>query len=229
MEPTEQWVEQLKKGDKEAFNHLVKKFYAACLRKATAYTKEENTAKDLVQEALVQAYLSIDKLEDTSKFQAWLMGILRNVCNNYHRRKQNPHLNLPDELFQVPEETLAVEENESIKRRVRNAISQLSHKNKEVIEAFYFDNLSIEEIARYYDLSVSATKVRLHRARKALKYTLTLPLPSTSNSNTINNLPQMSTVSMQIDYFQPNVLYPLPFLKGEKEKSYWERMVCVAA
>jgi len=222
MNQTAHWVEQLKSGDKKAFNHLVKEFHSDCLRKATAYTKDENTSKDLVQEALVQAYLSIDKLEDSTKFKAWLMGILRNTCNNYHRRKKKLLLNLPDELFLIAEETVAVEDNELIRKKVREAVEQLSNKNKEVIEAFYFENLSIEEVARHYDLSVSATKVRLHRARKALKYALTIP---SNNSNTINHLPQ---ISMQVDYFNPNWFLALESAKTT-ELSYWERMVCVAA
>ena len=221
MKQTSHWVEQVKAGNKKAFNQLVKEYYAICVHKATAYTKDENAAKDLVQEALVQAYLSIGKLADSSKFKAWLMGILRNVCNNHHRRKKKPLLNLPDELFEIPEETIAVEESESVRERVREAVEQLSHKNKEVIEAFYFDNLSIDEIARHFDLSVSATKVRLHRARKALKYTLTEGL---SVNTAMENTAQMS---LQINYFHPNYLHELqPLVK--MQIPYWEKMICAA-
>ncbi len=217
---TSHWVEQVKAGDKKAFNRLVKEFYHICLQKATAYTKDENAAKDLVQEALVQAYLSIDNLSDSSKFKAWLMGILRNTCNNYHRRKKKPLLNLPDELFEVQEEMVAVEEADAIGKRVREAVEQLSYKNKEVIKAFYFDNLSIEEISRHFDLSISATKVRLHRARKALKYVLTDPV---SMSSSLHNSAQMS---LQFDYFHPNWLYHFPSLKAKVP--YWGKMVCAA-
>jgi len=220
MNQTKHWVEQVKTGDKKAFNHLVKEFYPLCLRKATAYTKDENAAKDLVQETLVQAYLSVDKLEDTTKFKGWVMGILRNVCNNYHRRKKSPMLHLPEELFHIPEETLAIEDEELIRKRVREAVEQLSHKNKEVIEAFYFENLSIDEIARYYDLSVSATKVRLHRARKALKYVLTVPI---NTGNELKNLPEMS---LQVNYVNSNWLHLLPPL--EKEQPYWRKIMCAA-
>ncbi len=226
MNQTTHWVEELKAGNKDAFKHLVKEFYSTCLQKAIGYTKDESSAKDLVQEALVQAYLSIHKLEDASKFKAWLMGILRNVCNNHHRRKKAPYLNLPEELFHIPEETLVVNENDAIRKRVREAVEQLSSKNKEVIEAFYFENLSIDEIARHYDLSVSATKVRLHRARKALKYVLA-PIPQTT-SNSIQGLPSMQLASsVQIDYFNPNWLQKLSSLEGAIP--YWEKMVCVAA
>ncbi|MEZ4886191.1 MAG: sigma-70 family RNA polymerase sigma factor [Chitinophagales bacterium] len=218
MNQTRDWAEKLKAGDKEAFNHLVKECYGICLRRATAYTKDESAAKDLVQEALVQAYLSIGKLEDPTKFKAWVMGILRNTCNNYHRSKKSPMLNLPDELFQIPEETVAFEDDELIRKRVREAVEQLSHKNKEVIEAFYFDNLSIEEISRHFDLSVSATKVRLHRARKALKYVLTVPANPVSNY-----LPHSS---LQLEYFHPNCLYSLQSL--EVEKLCWKKVGCAA-
>lgn len=220
MNQTRHWVEQVKTGDKKAFNLLVKEFYPLCLRKATTYTKDESAAKDLVQEALVQAYLSIDKLEDATKFKGWVMGILRNVCNNYHRRKKSPFLNLPEELFHIPEETLAIEEEDLIRKRVREAVERLSHKNKEVIKSFYFENLTIEEIAHHYDLSISATKVRLHRARKALKYVLTTPL---TTINEVKNLPEMS---LQINYFQPFWLRSLQTL--EKETSYWQKITCAA-
>lgn len=224
MNQTRHLVEQVKMGDKKAFNHLVKEFYPLCLRKATAYTKDENAAKDLVQEALVQVYLSINKLEDATKFKGWVMGILRNICNNYHRRKKSPFLNLPEELFHIQEETLAVEEESLTKKRVREAVKQLSHKNKEVIEAFYFENLTIEEIARYYDLSISATKVRLHRARKALKYVLTTP----TSIHTISELKNLPEMSLQIDYLQPNFNWIHSLQSMEKKVSYWQKITCAA-
>ena len=75
-------------GDKTAFSHLIKRHRTLALRVAQKMMSRNDIAQELVQEAFLQAYLSLDRLQDDSKFQSWLCGIVINVCRSYIRHQK---------------------------------------------------------------------------------------------------------------------------------------------
>ncbi len=157
-------VEQAVNGNTKAFNELITLNYDYFLKFATNRTKDITLAKDMLQDALLEAYLNVEKLKEKQYFKAWILGILRNVCNNYFRRKQ---------CFFVPLEYLneekiksdITEENEDL----AVAVASLKETEKALIERFYYENWSLKSIAEQEEISLSAAKVRLHRARKTLQ------------------------------------------------------------
>jgi len=163
-------VQQAINGQKTAFDQLTSQYYNYCLFSAQKYIKNPETAKDLVQESLLQAYLNISKLQNPNSFQAWLAGIVRHQCLNHLRRQKQPHLPiealieadiLTDVSDEAHEQPLTITTNE--------ALQQLTDKHRLLLKRFYYDDYSIKEIAEQDNSSVNTTKVRLHRARKALE------------------------------------------------------------
>ncbi|QHT65502.1 hypothetical protein GXP67_01860 [Rhodocytophaga rosea] len=78
-------IDKVLKGDKKAFNILVDKYYKYCLDKASRIMGDREVAKDLVQNGIIQAYVSLGNLKDKTSFKFWLGGIVTNICKNYIR------------------------------------------------------------------------------------------------------------------------------------------------
>ena len=157
-------IEQAVKGNVKAFNELITLNYDYFLGIAMKRTKDVSLAKDILQDTLMEAFLNVEKLKEKHRFKAWLAGILRNVCNNYYRRKQHffvPLEHLNKELL----ENKVTEKNENLAW----ALANLNEQEKNIIEQFYYDNWNLKEIAEQEEISLSAAKVRLHRARKTLQ------------------------------------------------------------
>ncbi len=78
-------------GDKEAFDELIERYQQMVRRIALGMVAHEEVARDLAQEAILQAYLSLDHLRDSTRFKSWLYGIVLNVCRGYIRdQKTDP-------------------------------------------------------------------------------------------------------------------------------------------
>src|SRR5947209_2591819 len=75
-------------GNKEAFGRLIERHQARAMRAALCMVRNEDVAQELVQEAMLQAYLSLDRLREDDRFGSWLHGIVLNVCRHYLRDRE---------------------------------------------------------------------------------------------------------------------------------------------
>src|SRR5215831_14070583 len=76
-------VDRVRQGDKEAFGQLVERYQQMVRHIAKKMIADEGTAGELAQEAILQAYLSLDHLRVASRFKSWLYGITLNICRSY--------------------------------------------------------------------------------------------------------------------------------------------------
>src|SRR6266702_1353660 len=131
-------------------------------------------AEDLVQEALLRAYLGLSQLRDPARFGAWLCGIAVNLAKMRLRRRA-----LETRLFAEPGSNGGFEERELL-LLVRDAVDILPPGQRDAVLMHYIDGLSCEEIAVLLGSSPGAIRVRLHRARQQLREQLaTLAPPPT--------------------------------------------------
>lgn len=172
-------VELSRAGDKYAFNLLLERYQvmASCI--ALRLVPNEEIAHELVQEAMLQAYLSLDHLRDDTRFKSWFYGIVVNVCRHFlsHQRIKAVSLNSPqgnwlcealsDKSFYADPQEI-VEEQE-LQQLVREAVDMLSPRNRDAAVLFYYDNLSTQEIAAYLGISLTAVRNRLYKARDQLR------------------------------------------------------------
>ena len=166
-------------GDKDAFGQLIERYQQMVRHIALGMVAHEEIARELAQEALLQAYLSLDHLRDISRFKSWLYGIVLNVCRSYIRdQKVNPcsleammggmyrdMLYYPS-LVIDPEE---IAEQRELHNIVLQAVQELSPKDRVATLLFYYEQLSMREIAAILSVSITAVKGRLHRAREQLR------------------------------------------------------------
>ena len=178
-------VEVARPGDKRAFGQLVERHQAMARRVALAVVGREDIAADLAQEALLQAFLSLDRLRDPERFQSWLYGIVLNICRGYFRELKVAFVSLDTMaggvLFEAipfaspdpsPQEAAEAQE---LHRLVLEAVNSMSPNNRAATLLFYYEQMSLREVAAVLGVSVAAAKGRLHKARVRLRQRL-MPL-----------------------------------------------------
>jgi len=162
------------KGDKQAFGELADRHSERARRVAMRMVGNYDTACEIVQEALLQAYLGLSTLREPAHFAAWLIGIVQNICRNHLRAQQRLHItpHWPDEAELLADETVdpvALLERQERRALVLDAIGALSPKNQVATWLYYIEAMSIEEVAQTLDVSTTAVKGRLFQARKQLQ------------------------------------------------------------
>ena len=183
-------VSLARSGDKDAFGLLIERYHQMARRVAAGVVADGGVARELAQEAMLQAYLSLDRLRDPERFQSWLYGIVLNVCRGYLRDRDTSFLSLEAlagglrfeavPFAGIEPDPQEVAEAQELHRTVLKAVESLSPRNRAARLLFYYDQLSVREIAATLGASVAAVKVRLHRSREQLRELL-LPVYSEMN------------------------------------------------
>src|SRR6266567_7235517 len=83
-----------RRGNKDAFGQLIERYQHMVKCIALGIVSNEETARELAQEAMLQAYLSLDHLRDNARFKSWLYGITLNVCRSYIREQKTDFFSL---------------------------------------------------------------------------------------------------------------------------------------
>ncbi len=177
-------VAQTRDGDKSAFGQLVERHQQMVERIAKKMVADEWIAHELAQEAILQAYLSLDHLRDASRFKSWIYGITLNICRSYLYDQKMDILSLETIMggvhsnivtnFEDAVDPQTIAEAHDLHRVVMNAIDGLSSKDKEATLLFYYEQLTLQEIAALSGVSIGTIKGRLHRARKQLQERLAI-------------------------------------------------------
>jgi RNA polymerase sigma-70 factor (ECF subfamily) len=176
-------VEQLRAGDEAAFEQLVRVHGGRLLAVAQRYLRNEDDARDAVQEAFLGAFRSIDRFREGARISTWLHRIVVNAALmklRSRRRKPEESIDdllpsfLPDGHQEQPavrwrEMPDAALERGEIQQRVRDAIDQLPDSYRIVLLLRDIEELDTEETAAALEMSANAVKTRLHRARQALR------------------------------------------------------------
>lgn len=162
------------RGDIAAFAELVEAYRPRLQLVVARMVGDVAEAEDLVQEALLRAYLGLTQLRDDERFGAWLVGIALNLARMALRRRAAYERALA-RVAAAP----AVAEDEHVElTRVREAVELLSPRERDTVVLHYVDGLACNEIAAILDSSPGAVRVRLHRARARLREELAPLAPS---------------------------------------------------
>lgn len=165
-------VQQLKKGSREAFDLLYEKYKNLVIRTAYLITGNKPDSEDVAQETFVKVYLHIAELKNNAGFKPWMMQILVRTAYRIGKKRSRE---VPDDEIERLSENQAVlsplgqmmrkEEAEMIFR----AVKALPVKQKTVVVLYYYDELSVAEIAELLNCREGTVKSRLHTARRTLK------------------------------------------------------------
>ena len=134
---------------------------------AVSLTRNEDRARDIVQEAALRALKAKSVPEDESAFRAWLFTIVRNAAVDAHRRAR--HDSAPPDVALMPDAGIWGYDDRAIAGvTVRQGLRQLPEDAREVIALVDIAGFSYAEAARVLDIPVGTVMSRLSRARRAL-------------------------------------------------------------
>lgn len=162
-------LEACRRGDGAAFAELVDRTHRHVYTLAYRLVGDRHEAEDVVQEAYLRAYRSLQGFRGDARFETWLYRIVANAAMT-HLRRRGRFGNLlaeEDQAVRIPEVRAA---DESVDRdEIRQALEQLPEGQRVVVVLKDVYGFSCLEIAERIGVSEGAVKVRLHRARKRLK------------------------------------------------------------
>jgi RNA polymerase sigma-70 factor (ECF subfamily) len=176
-------LQGLRAGDPAAFEALLRAHGGRVLAVARRFLRSEEDARDVVQEAFLQAFKALPGFEGGAQLGTWLHRIAVNAClmklRTRRRRPEEPldgllpqfledghHAVHPADWRETPEALLLREETRAY---VRECIDRLPESYRTVLLLRDIEELDTAETARLLGLSENVVKVRLHRARQALR------------------------------------------------------------
>ena len=167
-------VKKSQLGDKSAFEELVKRHQDLVFSLSFKLTGNRELANDVAQEAFIRAWKAIGKFRGDSTFGTWIYRITVNTAWTL-RKKAKKHYSLNIEDTQEPvvvdekkdPELVAI--NSDLSLVLRKALNQIPLEQRIIVELKNIEGRSHKEIADYLDISVTAAKVRLHRAHQKLR------------------------------------------------------------
>ena len=150
--------------DKDSFCELIRRNEKAMYAVALSVVGNDADAADVIGEAILRAYEKIYTLRDADAFKPWLLRIVRNTAVELVRKNSRViYTEQHDGAYDSPESTLA------IGLSLREAVKSLRQPYRTVIELYYYENMSVRQIAKITDTGEGAVKKLLSRARKMLR------------------------------------------------------------
>lgn len=167
------YLEQIRSGNTNAYSMLINKHKTMAFNVALRITRNREDAEEVIQDAFLKVYYSLNDFEGKSKFSTWLYRIVYNQAISKIRKKNIAQNDLDDEIinnFTVGEisRDLNYLASEDQTRYINLALAKLSEEDGAIVTLFYLNESSIEEVSEITGLSESNVKVKLHRIRKKL-------------------------------------------------------------
>lgn len=170
----QQWIAEAKAGDKDAFAKLVEKYkkpvYSVCYRMLGTPT----AAEDAAQEAFIRAYMAIDRYDPSRSFATWVLSIASNYSIDQLRKKKVIILSMDNEkhAWLAPPDPGPSPEKAALEKekfgQIQSLLTSLNEVDRAAVILQYWHDYSYEQIAETLDLSSSAVKSRLFRARQLM-------------------------------------------------------------
>ena len=167
-------------GDQRAYTYLMDKHRSAIFHVINRIVRNDEAARDLVQETFMKAFSSLASYRSEYRFSTWLYKIAANSSIDFLRKKRIQALSL-DRPVETADGTMEIEvadysyhpgrelEKKQQRFSIEEAIESLPDKYREVIIYRHKDDKSYEEIADLLDIPVGTVKARIFRARELLK------------------------------------------------------------
>lgn len=154
----------------ETAEQLYRKNYNGVYHSVNALLQDKFMVDDIVHEAFLKAFKNLSQLQDIGKFRPWVGTIALNLCrDHFHKAKreiptpeiyeEDYHANLEDEILNKLERNAHFEA----------ALRSLKYDDREILILRYCYELPNKDIARYYQITIEATYVRVFRAKERFK------------------------------------------------------------
>ncbi|WP_235957126.1 RNA polymerase sigma factor [Paenibacillus apii] len=169
-----EWISAVLSGERQAFAHLVTRYQGMVYRVCVKITGEPESAKDMAQEVFIKAYKALPSFRGQSSFSTWLYRIAYRTCLDYKRASDREwkHRSMADYTendyvtHQTPEHAVLRKE---ASEELGESVNSLAEPYRSVVQLYYFNRQSYQEIAEVKGVSVKTVESQLYRARQIMR------------------------------------------------------------
>lgn len=154
-------------GDKEAFVTIIESYKIQLYRIGRTLLTNDEDIGDAMQETVLKTFKGLGDIRKTESFKSWIFKIMINECNNILRTRKKTNI-----FMKLFKEESYVDEYNFENEPVMKAIKALKEDFRKVILLYYYEDLSVKDIAEILGISEGTVKSRLSRARSKLSETL---------------------------------------------------------
>lgn len=222
------------------FENLIDKNLSATERFINYKIQNKDDAQDILQEVLFSAFKNFAQLKCKGSFRPWIIGIARNKCNAYYRKKQKNSEISVNEIFE--DQLTYTQFGLADDNIIEDIFNSLNEKDKQILKLFVFENRSQAEISKMLNIPIGTVKSRIHTAKQNFKQKYTYAKDGADMKTLPKTLPEYRISKIDKQPFEvcceelkglsiipkPNesVLWGLYNFKTKQLEEYSETKVC---
>jgi RNA polymerase sigma-70 factor (ECF subfamily) len=161
-------VERAQRGDRDAFAVLARAAASRLDAAARLITRDRDSARDAVQDALIRAWRDLPGLRDPDRFEAWLHRLTVNASIDEYRRRRRRVIEVPAHDIDHPERSdpfAVLADRDALER----ALDRLAPEHRALVVLHYYLGMPLPEAAASLGITLGAAKSRLHRSMLSLR------------------------------------------------------------
>jgi RNA polymerase sigma factor (sigma-70 family) len=166
-------IDAILAGDTQSFNVIVDRYKDLVFTLALRILKHREEAEEASQDTFIKVFRSLNRFKGDSKLSTWIYKVAYFTClDRLKKQKREQHIVAIDEFTEHQVKTidnaLDMMEKEERKEAIQDCLQLLPSNDVALLTLFYFEELSLDEIAKIVDLTANNVKVKLYRSRKKL-------------------------------------------------------------
>lgn len=163
------YIEKIQAGETEHFTVLLERYSQPVFSLIIRIIGNREDAEELTQDVFLKVFRSLGSFQGGSSFSTWLYRIAYNTVISATRKKKQLWLSLEESMVgDISLEEPELINNEELLACLENALQQLPPDDRGLVQLFYMQEKSIDEIGLITNLSIANVKTKLHRIRKKL-------------------------------------------------------------
>ncbi len=173
-------IEKYLSGDVESFELLIRKYEEGIYRYCFRFTGNYEDAQDMAQQTFIKVFENIEKVDLENSLKSWIYTIATNLCRTLYRKKKEVNFSelegsetedegssenyFKDESIDVQKEV----EQKELKENLKNILDKMPEKYRAVLNLYYIEEFSYEEIAEMIEIPINTVRTHLKRAKDKL-------------------------------------------------------------
>ena len=166
-------VQAFQKGDRTAFDPLVRKYQAQVYRICCRFTGNHHDANDLAQDIFLRAFRGLDRFRSASRFSTWLYRIAVNCCLNWAGSAKFHYAELPEHLPDPVPGVVETISRKEVSETVRAAVAQLPEKQRLTVILRVYHDMPYRDIAALVGCPLGTAKANFYFAVQNLRKAMT--------------------------------------------------------
>lgn len=162
-------IEKCKNNDSLAQMELYDLYCKAMFNTAYNFTKDDDIAQDVMQEAFIKAFKKIETYTGEASFGSWLKRIVINQSLDWLKKRKLETVELKDEIAYIPNDDPWEVDNDISMSLIYKCIEALPQKCKNVVKLYLLEGYDHQEVSQILDISEVASRSQLSRGKSKLK------------------------------------------------------------